>query len=141
MKSFVSRPRLVFATLLLALAWVFGRNALAGKGAEELALPNSCTLLAMSPAERAVHLKRLEMLRRSASAVKMSADGFTFAVDLGVMSPADLQGWAANEQKCCSYLKIESRIVEEDKRATVHVVCPADLRNETMQSFGLRAHA
>jgi hypothetical protein len=137
MKSFI----LLFAALILTGLWIVGRNASAHEPGEDVSLPKSCTLMTMTPAERAVHLERLGVLRRAASAVKMSPDGFTFEVDLAVMSLRDLQGWAENEQKCCSYLKIESRTVEAGKRAKVRVVCPADMRDEVMQSFGLRVHA
>lgn len=137
MKSFI----LLFAVLILAGFWILGRNASANDRQEDASLPASCTLMAMTPAERTVHLERLGMLRRGASAVERSTDGFTFEVDLAVMSLADLQAWAENEQKCCSFLKIESRVVEAAKRVKVRVVCSADLRDEVMESFGLRVHA
>lgn len=137
MKSFT----LLLAALILVGLWIVGRNALANERREDVSLPKSCTLMAMTPDERAVHLERLGMLQHGARAVKMSADGFTFEVDLAVMSLRDLQGWAETEQKCCSYLKIESRAAEARKRAKVRVVCPADLRDDVMQSFGLRVHA
>ena len=126
------------ALVLLALC-VAGLKAFAQERTKTVPLPDSCTLMAMTPAQREVHLRRLEMLRRSASAAQMASDGFTFEVALTSMPLADFQSWAENEQKCCSYLKIESRVAGDQKRANVHVICPKDLRNETMQSFGVQA--
>ena len=139
MKSYLRRLRFVFAAAVLLFAWVCGRSVFANERKQNPSLPQSCTVMTMSGPEREVHLKRLALLSRAASEVKISADGFAFQVDLSVMSPADLQGWASNEQQCCSFLQIKSRVVEEGKRADVHVVCPADLKPEIAQSFGLRA--
>ena len=101
-------------------------------------LPASCTLLAMSPEERVAHQRRLESLNRAASFRKQTADGFIFAVDLHQMSLSDLRLWMENEQKCCSFLRMTSRILEKDILAEVIVVCPAELRSAVMQTFGLR---
>lgn len=121
MKSFSLGPKLLLAAIALVVSCFVGRGALAKERLGKMPLPNSCTLMAMKPADRAVHLKRLEMLRRSMSNVKVSAEGFRFEVDLGKIPIRDLQGWAEYEQKCCSQLKIDSQIVETGKRATVRV--------------------
>lgn len=120
--------------LVFVLAFAFGK-ASGAEQREALSLPDSCTLMLMAPAERTIHLARLAMLRRSASGVKVSSDGFSFEVDLTQMSWPDLEAWATNEQKCCSHLKIENRIIEAGKRATVRVVCPAEGKDELIQSL------
>ena len=119
---------------VFVLALAFG-NAFAEEQREDLSLPDSCTLMSMAPAERSTHLARLAMLRRSASGVKVSSDGFSFEVDLTQMSWPDLEAWATKEQKCCSHLKIENRIIEAGKRATVRVVCPAEGKDELIRSL------
>ena len=101
-------------------------------------LPASCTLLAMSPEERVAHQRRLESLNKAASLRKETADGFVFAVDLRQMSLKDLQMWMENEQKCCSFLRMTNRLLEKDALAEVAVACPAEMRAEVMQTFGLR---
>ncbi len=120
--------------LVFVLAFAFGK-ASGEEQREALSLPDSCTLMSMAPAERSTHLALLAMLRRSASGVKVSSDGFSFEVDLTQMSWPDLEAWATNEQKCCSHLKIENRIIEAGKRATVRVVCPAEGKDELIQSL------
>ncbi len=139
MKTSIYHRRLVLAASVLTLIWVFKPDTRAEGHPEGTSLPNSCTLMAMPPAERAIHLARLKLLERSATDLKMLPAGFSFTVDLAVMSSVDLEGWAANEEKCCSYLKIERQTGADQKHAVVHVLCPADLRNETAESFGLRA--
>ncbi|MDQ3621507.1 MAG: hypothetical protein M3463_03335 [Verrucomicrobiota bacterium] len=101
-------------------------------------LPASCTLLAMSPRERAAHQERLKLLQRASSAVAISGEGFSFKVDLQTMPLNDLQTWAQAEQKCCSFLKIDSQVVEAGKLAAVRVVCPVDSKKEVMETFGLK---
>lgn len=95
----------------------------------------------MSEAEQEIHLERLTLLSQGASDVKISADGFAFQIDLRVMSAADLEAWALNEQKCCSFLEITHHVVEEDRRATVDVVCPSEFKAEALHSFGLTVAA
>ncbi len=101
-------------------------------------LPDKCTLVVMDPAERAAHMNRLAMLRRSGSAVKVSEGGFSFEVDLTVMSWSDLQAWAANEQKCCSHVKIECRMVKPPTRATVRVACSPEEADELIRAFRVK---
>lgn len=131
-------PITLIAALVLVVTWALGSNASGEEKRETVALPDSCTLMSMKPGERAIHVERLGMLRRSARHVKVSPEGFSFEVDLGMMPVRDLQRWAENEQKCCSYLKIDSRIAQERKLAMVRVVCPADSKTEVMRSFGLK---
>jgi hypothetical protein len=140
MKTKMFLSMILFAALVLFVTWAWGHNAFAEEQREPVVLPDSCTVMSMKPAERAVHLKRLGMLERSASQVGVSPEGFSFVVSLSTMPVRDLQGWAENEQKCCSYLKIESQILDEGKRAKVRVVCPAGSKNEVMRSFGLEVH-
>ena len=79
------------------------------------------------------------MLQHAASPARMSPDGFSFEVNLTAMPLRDLERWAENEQKCCSFLKIENQIAEDKKRVRVRVICPANLRSEVMLSLGLKA--
>lgn len=125
---------LLASGLIFVLAFASGK-AFAKEQTEDPSLPDSCTLMAMAPEERTTHLARLKMLRRSASDVKVSSDGFSFDVNLALMSWPDLEAWATSEQKCCSHLKIQSRIVEAGKRATVQVICPAEGKDELIQSL------
>ncbi len=83
-------------------------------------------------------MDRLTMLRRSGSAMKVSEDGFRFDVDLTVMSWSDLQAWAANEQKCCSHVKIECRIGEPGTRASVRVACSPEEADELIRAFRVK---
>jgi len=71
--------------LVFVLAFAFGK-ASGEEQREALSLPDSCTLMSMAPAERSTHLARLAMLRRSASGVKVSSEGFSFEVDLALIS-------------------------------------------------------
>ncbi len=100
-------------------------------------LPMSCTLLSMSPAERAAHLERLKCLKQASSAVATTPEGFGFKVDLQTMPLGELQAWAQAEQSCCSFLKIDIQVVEAEKLAAVRVVCPADEKKEVLEAFGL----
>jgi hypothetical protein len=135
MKPFILIPALL---LTLPLAFVACATA-ADKKTAETPLPTSCTLLAMSPTERAAHLERLKLLSRASSAIATTREGFTFNVNLQTMPLSDLQTWAQAEQKCCSFLKIDSQVIEGGKRATVRVVCPEDSKKEVMQTFGLNS--
>ncbi len=139
MKTMIFYPVILFAALVLVVTWASGRRASAEEQREGMTLPKSCTLMSMKPAERAVHLERLGMLRRSMSDVTVLPEGFSFEVDLSKMPLNDLQGWTENEQKCCAQLKIDSQIVETGKRASVRVVCDEGLKTELMQIFGLKA--
>lgn len=132
-------PVILVAAFLLVVTWASARRASAEEQQERMTLPKSCTLMSMKPAERAVHLERLGMLRRSMSSVKVLPGGFGFEIDIRKMSLTDLHGWAENEQKCCSDLQIDSQIIESGKRAKVHVVCDEELKTELMQIFGLRS--
>jgi hypothetical protein len=102
-------------------------------------LPASCTLLAMSPEDRATHERRLERLIKAASMQKATDDGFIFTVDLRQMPFEDLEPWMTNEQKCCSFLKMTYRVLESGLLEEVTVVCPTEMRSSVMQSFGLRS--
>ncbi len=139
MKTMIFYPVILFAALVLVVTWASGRRASAQEQREGMTLPKSCTLMSMKPAERAVHLERLGMLRRSMSSMKVLPEGFSFQIDLSKMSLTDMQGWAENEQKCCSQLKIENQIIETGKRAKVRVVCDEGLKTELMKIFGLKA--
>lgn len=143
MKSLATlqKPIAVFAVLFASCS--LGRTSLADEHPKNVPLPTNCTVLAMSPVERAAHLARLETLRRAARAVTMTKDGFSFEVDLAEMRWADLNSWAESEERCCSFLKIERQAFSsgDKKFARVRVSCPADLQNEVMRSFGLRTAA
>jgi hypothetical protein len=137
------KPSTLVPALLLTLPLAFVACALAApkatqKPSTETPLPTSCTLLAMSPPERAAHQQRLNLLRRASSAVAASREGFTFKVDLHTMPLSDLQTWAQAEQKCCSFLRIDSQVLEAGKVAGVRVVCPKDSMKEVMEAFGLK---
>jgi len=101
-------------------------------------LPESCSLLAMSPADRAIHQQRLDKLCKASRLLRKTADGFEFTVDLRLMPMHDLQTWIENEQKCCSFLKMSNRILERNALAEVTVACPPEMRVEVMRTFGLR---
>jgi hypothetical protein len=102
-------------------------------------LPESCSLLAMSPGDRAVHQQRLDKLCKASRLLRETADGFEFTVDLHLMSAQDLQLWMENEQKCCSFLQMTNRILKTNALAKVTVACPSKLRVEVMRTFGLMA--
>ena len=133
MKTSKLIPALIYVLSLVSATCAFGGD---DKPAET-PLPMSCTLLAMSPAERTAHLERLKLLKRAASAVVVTPEGFHFKVDLQTMPFKELQTWARAEQNCCSFLKIDSQVVEAEKQAVVHVVCAADEKKEVMATFGL----
>ncbi|MBA3883804.1 MAG: hypothetical protein H0X73_14135 [Chthoniobacterales bacterium] len=128
----------IFGSPLAAvLALPFSR-ANAKERKEDLVLPNNCTLVVMDSAERATHMDRLALLRRSGSGMKVSEGGFSFDVDLTVMSWSDLQAWAANEEKCCSHVKIECRIVGPGTRASVRVACSPEEADELIRAFRVK---
>lgn len=102
-------------------------------------LPASCTLLAMSPEDRVAHERRLQALRGAAKLERTTDRGFDFTVDLRQMSSQDLQLWMENEQKCCSFLRMTSKIDSTAQQAHVSVVCPAEFRSDVIQTFGLDA--
>lgn len=79
----------------------------------------------------------MKLLKQAATAVTVTPDGFNFKVDLQTMPFRELQTWAQAEQRCCSFLKIDSQIVDAEKLAVVHVICSADEKKEVMQAFGL----
>ena len=64
------------------------------------------TLLSMSRAERKAHEQRLTMLRNASDLQADTKAGFVFSVDLNKMASSDLDLWIANEQGCCSFLKV-----------------------------------
>jgi hypothetical protein len=101
-------------------------------------LPASCTLLEMTPEDRATHERRLEKLSKAASMQKETDHGFIFVVDLRQMPFDDLESWMTNEQKCCSFLRMTCRVLESGVRAEVAVVCPAEMRPTVIQTFGLQ---
>ncbi len=128
----------LISALILTLPLASATSAFGGdEKPAETPLPMSCTLLAMSPAERAAHLERLKLLKQAASAVATTPEGFHFQVDLQTMPFKELQTWAQAEQTCCSFLKIDSQVVEPEKLAIVHVACTADQKKEVMATFGL----
>ena len=126
-------PALMLTLLLAGAMYAFGGD----EKPAETPLPMSCTLLAMSSADRAAHLERLKLLKRAAAAVTMTPEGFHFKVDLQTMPLKELQAWAQAEQNCCSFLRIDCQVIEADKLAMVRVVCSAIERKEVMATFGL----
>jgi hypothetical protein len=96
MKKMMFLPITLIAALALIVTWAWSSNASGEEKREAVALPDSCTLMSMKPADRVIHVERLGMLRRSAKHVKVSPEGFSFEVDLGLMPVRDLQGWAEN---------------------------------------------
>ena len=122
----------------MSLPFSFATCACAGdEKPAETPLPTSCTLLAMSPVERTAHLEHLKQLKQASTAVATTPEGFSFKVDLQTMPFKELQTWAQAEQNCCSFLKIDSQVVEAEKQAVVHVVCAPDSKHEVMETFGL----
>lgn len=100
-------------------------------------LPSSCSLPTLTAAERERHEKRCDLIRQTAFATSTTREGFRFRIDLKKMPLAALQEWASNEQSCCAFLRITVRTLEEQRVAEVSVVCPPELRKETMRVFGL----
>ena len=94
--------------------------------------------MAMSPNQRLAHQRRLENLQKAGRPLRETGDGFVFTVDLHLLSEQDLQIWMENEQKCCSFLRMTSRILESNAVAEVAVTCPSEMRVEVMRTFGLR---
>ena len=132
------KPSKLIAALILTLPLACATRAFGGdEKPAETPLPLSCTLLAMSPADRVAHLERLKLLKRASAAVAMTPEGFHFKVDLQTMPLKELQTWAQAEQSCCSFLKIDCQVVEADKQAIVRVVCAADEKKEVVSTFGL----
>jgi hypothetical protein len=124
----------------IAGAWAFtGCKTTDKPKAEENELPASCTLLALSPEQRGAHQRRLEKLRKASLLRRETAAGFVFAVDLHILSAQDLRVWMENEQKCCSFLRMTSRVYESEAMAEVTVACPSEMRPEVMRTFGLTA--
>lgn len=95
----------------------------------------------MSPKDREAHQQRLDKLRKSSRLLRETADGFSFTVDLNLMSSQDLKTWMENEQKCCSFLQMTERILESNSFAEVTVVCTPEMRGEVLRAFGLRVSA
>jgi len=126
---------LVAAVLTLVIAWAL----VDGKPLEkpDSKLPASCTLSSASPEQRKLHRERLEALRKASRLISEDARGFTFFVDLSVMSVADLSIWMENEQKCCSFLSMTRRFREGDSVAEVEVTCTSEFRAEAMLTVGL----
>jgi len=117
-------------------AWALtGCKSAPERTAKNQQLPASCTLLAMPPEERWAHERRLETLRKSARFERETSDGFEFTVDLRQMSARDLELWMANEQKCCSFLRMTSHV--NKALAHVRVECSSDLRTQVVETFGL----
>lgn len=128
----------IFGSALAAVLALGFSRANAKERKEDLVLPNKCTLVVMDPGERATHMDRLAMLRRSGSAIKVSEGGFSFDVDLTVMSWSDLQAWAANEQKCCSHVKIECQLLKHATRARVRIACSREEADELIRTFRVK---
>ncbi len=133
MKTSKLIPALIVILPLASATRAFGRD----EKPAVTPLPTSCTLLEMSPTERAAHLERLKFLKRAATSLATTPEGFTFKVNLQTMPLKELQTWVQAEQNCCSFLKIDSQVVEAEKQAVVHVVCAADSKHEVMETFGL----
>lgn len=124
----------------IVIAWTFTGCRTADKPkTEDSQLPATCTLFAMSPEQRDAHQHRLEKLRMASSLRRETEDGFVFVVDLHILSAQDLRVWMENEQKCCSFLRMTSRVDESDVVAEVTVACPSEMRLEVMRTFGLSA--
>lgn len=105
---------------------------------DDTPLPKSCTLRTMSPPDRAAHLERLRLLKEAASGIVTSNDGFAFKINLQTMSLDELQKWGRAEVGCCAFLQIKSEVIEAGKLASVRVVCPSEMKKETMAAFGLK---
>ena len=133
MKPSTLIPALILTVPLATAMCVFGGD---DKPAET-PLPTSCTLLSMSPTERTAHLERLKLLKRAATAVAITPEGFSFNADLQTMPLKELQTWAQAEQSCCSFLKIDSQVVEAEKLAAVRIICPAVEKRGVLETFGL----
>jgi hypothetical protein len=134
------KSMLLFSILTAAAGlvwWAIAQKPPALRQSPEKELPANCTLLAMSPDDRSLHLKRLESLRQAGRLQRIVPEGFVFQVDLREMPYEDLQVWMSDEQRCCSFLRMESNI-RSDSLAEVTVVSPPELRSEVMQTFGLR---
>lgn len=127
---------LVSTVVLASLVLIAHQNAKIRTASSEQ-LPANCILLATSPADRLAHQRRLENLSKAAQLSKEINEGFVFTVDLHQMSFGDLELWVENEQKCCSFLRMTSHILEKDVLAEVTVVCPAESRAQVMRTFGL----
>src|SRR6266404_5086983 len=101
MKFYILLP---LSTVVLAgiMMWVFTACRTADKPASaNKQLPESCSLLAMSPEDRAAHQQRLDKLCKASRLLRETTAGFEFTVDLHLLSARDLQTWMENEQKCC----------------------------------------
>lgn len=139
MKVAIILPLAVAGLAGLIVCTLAGCKSVTKRSASQEQLPASCTLLAMSPEERAAHERRLRALRSAARLERATDRGFDFIVDLRQMSSQDLQLWMENEQKCCSFLRMTSTVDPASHQTRVSVVCPAEFQSEVIETFGLNA--
>ena len=136
------RPVILFVVLVFGAlgAWALIFLNLSRKNLViEKPLPKMCRLFTMSPEERSAHQDRLKIIQQAGQLVRETTDGFVFNINLQKMSFDNLKLWMDNEQKCCSFIRINCEVLKQNSLAQVTVVCPLDSRVEVMQTFGLDA--
>lgn len=136
MKYSILLPLLSVTVVMLGVLTLAGCKAGTKKTTK---LPDSCSLLAMSPEDRAIHQNRLATLQKASRFERETSEGFEFSVDLHQMPADELNLWMKNEQSCCSFLEMSRHIEEMQQRARVTVKCSPDVRPQVEDAFGLKA--
>jgi len=67
----------------------------------------ACNLKAFQTEERKIHGRLTEQLRSAAVARRELPDGFSFQMDPGKISIAQVAAWTALERKCCPFFDYE----------------------------------
>src|ERR1700739_1673830 len=74
----------------------------------------ACNLKAFQTEERKIHDRLTEQLRSAAVARRELPDGFSFQMDSGRISIAQVAEWTVLERKCCRFFDYEIELHSEE---------------------------
>jgi hypothetical protein len=74
----------------------------------------ACNLKAFQTEERKIHDRLTEQLRSAAVARRELPDGFSFQMDPGKISIAQVAEWTVLERKCCPFFDYEIELHSEE---------------------------
>jgi hypothetical protein len=101
-------------------------------------LPVACSVFEMSPRDRELQLKRINMVSKASDRFKINDEGFSFVVNLNIMPETELEIWMQTEQKCCSFLRLRLEKIEMNEVAKIQATCLKNMTKDVMSTFGNR---
>jgi hypothetical protein len=98
-----------------------------------------CNMHALTPAERARHLRLTEKLISSRKAIVETPKGYEFQYDPSSVSLAELADWTVHEAKCCPFFDFHIDLEERGQRICLRLTGQEGIKPIIRSEFNVPA--